>query len=255
MHISIEAWMQRVIDGQRSAPDMLARARRRRERHERQIETDETHMHTRTHTHRHTETHTHARTRAHKRARTCAHKHALSHTESLAWTLTPLRRCFCTSASLPFRAASLNARSDCHRGCAAVSDACGGRQAAASLRWQAARANSACAGAHECACVWMEGWMYVHVWVCRVRLCACVSVYIWLQRPPRAELTMVTHVCVHARTHARMSALACTRAWLYAWRALPMRSVCLRLDACMRESRAPSLGRAHHLGQGRLATR
>ena len=97
--------------------------------------------------------------------------------------------------------------------------------------------------------------MYVHVWVCRVRLCACVSVYIWLQRPPRAELTMVTHVCVHARTHARMSALACTRTWLYAWRALPMRSVCLRLDACMRESRAPSLGRAHHLGQGRLATR
>ena len=97
--------------------------------------------------------------------------------------------------------------------------------------------------------------MYVHVWVCRVRLCACVSVYIWLQRPPRAELTMVTHACVHARTHARMSALACTRAWLYAWRALPMRSLCLRLDACMRESRAPSLGRAHHLGQGRLATR
>ena len=78
---------------------------------------------------------------------------------------------------------------------------------------------------------------------------------------------MVTHVCVRARTHARMSALACTRVWLYAWRALAMRKarqgfacmhtcvhVCLRLDACMRESRAPSLGRAHHLGQGRSAT-
>ena len=200
--------MQRVIDGQRSAPDLLARTRRRRERHERQIETDETHMHTRTHTHRHTETHTRARTRAHKRARTCAHKHALSHTASLAWTLTPLRRCSCTSASLPSRAASLNASSDCHRGCAAVSDACGGRQAAASLRWQAARAKSACAGAHECARVWMEGCMCVHVWVCRVRLCACVRVH--LQRPPRAELTMVTcmRACTHACTH--------TCAWMHA---------------------------------------
>ena len=202
--------MQRVIDGQRSAPDMLARARRRRERHERQIETDETHMHTRTHTHRHTETHTHARTRAHKRARTCAHKHALSHTESLAWTLTPLRRCSCTSASLPSRAASLNASSDCHRGCAAVSDACGGRQAAASLRWQAARAKSACAGAHECACVWMEGCMCVHVWVCRVRLCACVSVY--MATAPATGRAHHGDACVRARTHACTHVCACMHA-------------------------------------------
>ena len=79
MHISIEAWMQRVIDGQRSAPDMLARTRRRRERHERQIETDETHTHTCTHTHRHTETHTRTHTCTQTRTHMCTQTCTLTH--------------------------------------------------------------------------------------------------------------------------------------------------------------------------------
>ena len=117
--------------------------------------------------------------------------------------------------------------------------------------------------------------MCVHVWVCRVRLCACVSVY--MDTAPATGRAHHGDACVRARTQA------CTHvcAWMHACVAVCMAStrhaqsslitrqgvacmlehmhtcvhVCLRLDACMRESRAPSLGRAHHLGQGRLATR